>query len=167
VDPGDSSNSVLTAFRCKVIIGTIPIIRVCRWRGVGKYKRSKQRERILELLQRTGRHPTADWVYNELKEEFPNLSMGTVYRNLTVLMEQGLINKIDFGSTFDRFDANTGPHYHFICDQCGAIVDLELPVDPSLNDRVTDATPFTAQRHRIEFYGVCDRCRRSGDQKKE
>ena len=88
--------------------------------------------------------------------------MGTVYRNLSVLIDQGLIRKIDFGSTFDRFDANIGPHYHFVCEQCGAIVDLELPIDDSLNDRVNSATPHTAQRHRIEFYGLCDLCKVSG-----
>ena len=130
---------------------------------MGKYKRSRQRERILELLRSTGRHPTAEWVYRELKEEFPGLSLGTVYRNLSVLIDQGLINKIDFGSTFDRFDANTGQHYHFVCEQCGAIADLELPVDPSLNDRVNEATPFTARRHSIEFYGLCDRCTETAD----
>ena len=123
-----------------------------------RYRRSKQRERILELLQSTGAHPTADWVYSRLKEEFPDLSLGTVYRNLTVLLDQRLINKIEFGSTFDRFDANIGPHYHFVCELCGAIVDLDFPVDDSLNDRVNSTTPFTARRHRIEFYGVCDRC---------
>jgi Fur family transcriptional regulator, peroxide stress response regulator len=128
--------------------------------GQKRYNRSRQRERILELLRSTGRHPTADWVYNQLKDDFPNLSMGTVYRNLTILMEQGLVGKIDFGSTFDRFDANTGPHYHFICEECGSIIDLELPVDPALNERVNGATPFTARRHRIEFFGICDRCRR-------
>ena len=129
-----------------------------------RYNRSRQRERILELLRSTGRHPTADWVYNQLKDDFPNLSMGTVYRNLTILMEQGLVGKIDFGSTFDRFDANTGPHYHFICDECGSIIDLELPVDPGLNERVNGATPFTARRHRIEFFGLCDRCRRKKEE---
>jgi Fur family peroxide stress response transcriptional regulator len=126
----------------------------------GKYKRSRQRERILELLRSTGRHPTADWVYEQLKGEFPNLSMGTVYRNLKILMDQRLIKKIDFGSTFDRFDANIGPHYHFVCERCGAIIDLELPIDESLNQRVNGATPYAAHRHRIEFFGLCDRCGR-------
>lgn len=122
----------------------------------------------MELLRSTGRHPTADWIYNELRHEFPNLSMGTVYRNLNVLMEQGLVKKIDFGSTFDRFDANIGPHYHFICERCGAIIDLELPIDPSLDERVNAATPFTAHRHRIEFIGLCDRCRdESAESRKE
>jgi Fe2+ or Zn2+ uptake regulation protein len=110
-------------------------------------------------LRSTGRHPTADWVYERLKGEFPNLSLGTVYRNLNILMEQGLIRKIDFGSTFDRFDANTGPHYHFVCERCGSIIDLELPVDEALNNRVNRVTPYTARRHRIEFFGICDRCR--------
>ena len=124
----------------------------------GKYKRSRQRERILELLRSTGRHPTADWIYDQLKKEFPNLSMGTVYRNLNILLEQRLVRKIDFGSTFDRFDANVMQHYHFVCEGCGAIIDLELPIDASLNGRVNAATPFRAHSHRIEFYGLCDRC---------
>jgi Fur family peroxide stress response transcriptional regulator len=115
------------------------------------------------LLQNTGRHPTAEWIYDQLKGEFPSLSMGTVYRNLSVLIEQGLIKKIDFGSTFDRFDANTGPHYHFICECCGSIIDLELPIDEALNEQVNRTTPFTAHRHRIEFFGVCDRCQRKGE----
>lgn len=97
-----------------------------------------------------------------MKGEFPNLSMGTVYRNLHILIAQGLIKKIDFGSTFDRFDANVGPHYHFICERCGSIIDLELPIDESLNERVSRATPFAAHRHRIEFFGICDRCQGRG-----
>lgn len=123
------------------------------------YKRSRQRERILEILRETDVHPTADWIYQRLKDEFPNLSMGTVYRNLQVLMEQGLATKIDFGSTFDRYEAKVMPHYHFVCDECGAIVDLEMPVDHELNDRARAATSFAVRRHRIEFFGICDRCR--------
>lgn len=87
-----------------------------------------------------------------------------MYRNLNVLIDLGLIKKIDFGSTFDRFDANVGPHYHFVCERCGAIIDLELPIDPSLDERVNETTPFTAHRHRIEFFGLCDQCRRAEDQ---
>jgi Fur family peroxide stress response transcriptional regulator len=117
---------------------------------------------MLEVLRSTGTHPTADWLYNQLKDEFPNLSMGTVYRNLTILTGQGLIKKIDFGSTYDRFDANTGAHYHFICERCGAIIDLGLPVDEALNERVNRGTRFHAKRHRIEFFGVCDRCQPGG-----
>ncbi|MGQ9631710.1 MAG: Fur family transcriptional regulator [bacterium] len=123
-----------------------------------RFRRSRQRERILEILRSTEIHPTANWIYDRLREEFPDLSMGTVYRNLNVLLEQGSIQRIDFGSTFDRFDANASPHYHFICEQCGGIFDLKLPVDDGLNDRVNRSTNFKATRHRIEFLGLCDRC---------
>jgi len=128
----------------------------------GKYKRSQQREQILGLLQNTGKHPSADWIYSHLKDDFPNLSMGTVYRNLNILIEQGLVKKIDFGSTFDRFEANIAPHYHFICESCGSIIDLDLPIDESLNEHVQNETPYLVSRHKIEYFGICDRCRVSG-----
>jgi Fur family peroxide stress response transcriptional regulator len=112
-------------------------------------------------LQSTGTHPSADWIYDHLKRDFPNLSMGTVYRNLSILMDQGLVKKIDFGSTFDRFDANTGPHYHFLCERCGSIADLEMEIDATLDERVNRITPYSVKRHRIEFYGLCDRCQRN------
>ncbi len=97
--------------------------------GRGPYRRSRQRERILELLQATGAHPTADWLYGRLRREFPRLSMGTVYRNIGILIEQGRLSRIAFGSTFDRLDANLQPHYHFLCERCDAIIDLDLPVE--------------------------------------
>jgi Fur family peroxide stress response transcriptional regulator len=124
----------------------------------GPYRRSRQRDRILDLLRGSASHPTANWLYGKLREEFPDLSMGTVYRNLTVLMEQGLIKRIDFGSTFDRFDANAKPHYHFICDVCGEITDLELAIDESLNERVNRTSKHRARRHDIQFRGVCAKC---------
>ena len=126
----------------------------------GRYRTSRQRERILELLRSTGTHPTATWLYDRLKEEFPGLSMGTIYRNLHILQEQGLAGRIDFGSTFDRFDANMEPHYHFVCERCGAIVDLDLPPEDELETRVERRTGFQVSRHRVEFYGVCAACLR-------
>ena len=123
-----------------------------------KYKLSKQRERIYAELVKTANHPNAIWIYEQLKDEFPDLSMGTVYRNLNILIEQGLINKIDFGSTFDRYDANIQPHYHFICERCGSITDLPMPIDNELNKKLEQKTGFKAERHRIEFYGLCNTC---------
>ncbi|MBN1290766.1 MAG: transcriptional repressor [Candidatus Latescibacteria bacterium] len=124
-----------------------------------KIRKSKQRNRILEILKNTTIHPTAGWIYNTLKNEFPDLSMGTVYRNLNILLEQGLIKKIDFGSTFDRFEAYTEPHYHFICENCNAIIDLDFPFDYNLNLKIKEKTGLTATKHRIEFFGMCPRCR--------
>ena len=84
--------------------------------------------------------------------------MGTVYRNLNILIEQGLINKIEFGSTFDRYDANIEPHYHFICERCGSIKDLPMPIDNELNEKLERETGLKAKKHRIEYYGLCDKC---------
>ncbi len=120
---------------------------------------SRQRERILALLQTTGSHPTADWLYARLKPEFPRLSLGTVYRNLTILSTQGLVQKIHAGSTFDRFEARIPPHYHLVCSRCGSISDLEMPVDRKLEDRAGRMTDFQIQGHRLEFYGLCASCR--------
>lgn len=129
------------------------------------YKRSRQRERVLELLRGADSHPTALWLYDKLRKEFPDLSMGTVYRNLRILTEQGLIGKIDFGSTFDRYDAIVSPHYHFICDRCGTITDLAIPVDERLNERVSNFSGHRARRHRIEFFGICESCAAKNDNK--
>jgi Fur family peroxide stress response transcriptional regulator len=127
--------------------------------GEIKYKRSRQRDRILALLRGTTIHPTAGWIYDQLKSEFKGLSMGTVYRNLTILVEQGLVTRMEYGSTFDRFDGNASPHYHFICEKCGSVLDLPLPVDSALNKKVDAATGYQTKSHRLEFYGICDRCR--------
>jgi Fur family peroxide stress response transcriptional regulator len=126
------------------------------------YRHSRQRERILELLRSTDAHPTANWVYAGLRREFPNLSMGTVYRNIGILAEQGLISRIDFGSTFDRLDANVTAHYHFICEQCGSITDLDLPVEQRFNRATVAGRGFRVRRHDIEFYGLCPQCTAKG-----
>ncbi len=121
-------------------------------------RNSRQRERILALLKETTSHPTADWIYAQLKPEFPSLSLGTVYRNLTILAEQGLVKKIQSGSTFDRFEARINHHYHLICTQCDTISDLELPIYKEINDRASRMTDFQIQDHRIDFYGLCSSC---------
>ncbi len=123
-----------------------------------RYRTSPQRERILELLRNTDIHPTADWVYEQLKKEFPKLSLGTVYRNIRILVQEGLLQRIPAGSTFDRFDGNLKTHYHVICDQCGKIVDLDIPVDETLEKKVRQCTDFTILRHRVEFHGICPEC---------
>ncbi|MBP7602971.1 MAG: transcriptional repressor [Spirochaetes bacterium] len=123
-----------------------------------RYKRSRQREKILELLQGTKSHPSADWIYERLKKDFKNLSMGTVYRNLGILIDQGFVRKIDFGSTFDRFDANVTRHYHFVCERCGSISDVEMPFDQALNRKAARMGNLDVRDHRIEFFGICGRC---------
>ena len=82
-------------------------------------KRSKQRESIKKFLISRYDHPTAETVYMNIKEEFPNISLGTVYRNLSLLADIGEIQKLSTGIGPDRVDGNPKPHYHFICKECG------------------------------------------------
>ena len=129
-----------------------------------KYKRSKQRDRILELLRETEVHPTADWLYQKLKDEFPSLSVGTVYRNLTILQEQNLIQKLPFGSTHDRYEAKKVPHYHLVCENCGCVQDFEMPLYSEINQQAQEMSSFNISSHRIDFFGLCENCQKNKDQ---
>jgi len=122
------------------------------------YKRSKQREEILKVLMGTKCHPTADWIFACVKRKFPHLSLGTVYRNLNILKEQGKIQELSFGSTFDRFDGNPQPHYHFICEKCGRVFDVDLPLEDHLNKKAERILHFKVNYHRLEFFGKCGNC---------
>jgi Fur family transcriptional regulator, peroxide stress response regulator len=122
-------------------------------------RKSRQRNLILEVLRQTASHPTAKWIYDRARKQLPELSLGTVYRNLALLVKQGLANKLDFGSNFDRYDARTVPHHHFVCEKCGSVSDLDLPVDVSLTRKLRKATGLDATRHEIRLYGLCERCK--------
>ena len=124
----------------------------------GRYRHSKQRARILDLLHHTKSHPTAIMIFEELRREIPSLSLGNVYRNLNILVEQGLIRELKMGSTYDRFDGVVSPHYHFICERCGEISDLDMPHNEALNDKVRTLTKGQVNYHRLEFYGSCAKC---------
>lgn len=124
----------------------------------GQYRHSKQRARILDLLHHTKSHPTAIMIFEELRREIPSLSLGNVYRNLNILVAQGLIRELKMGSTYDRYDGTVEPHYHFICETCGEISDLELPHDAALNGKVQKLTKGRVNYHRLEFYGTCAKC---------
>ena len=89
-------------------------------------KYSKQREAIKSFLACRLDHPTADTIYSALREEYPNLSLGTVYRNLSLLSDLGEITKITTGEGPDRFDGNTSRHHHFICTCCHQVNDLDM-----------------------------------------
>lgn len=125
---------------------------------------TKQRKTILEVLKNTDIHPTADWIYEQVKKEIPNISLGTVYRNLNVLEEMGEIMVLDYGSTYSRYDGTPDNHYHFKCEQCGQVFDLEMDILDNLNDRVEQETEFKIDYHRLEFYGLCPECRSKQEQ---
>ncbi len=125
---------------------------------LNKYRKSKQRQKILGLLKSTTKHPTASWIYEKLKPEFPSLSLGNVYRNLKILVELGCVQELKFGSTFDRYDGNVNPHYHLICENCGQIKDIEMRQETALDRKVEELTDFRVRNHRLEFFGLCEAC---------
>jgi Fur family transcriptional regulator, peroxide stress response regulator len=124
------------------------------------YRKSKQRDQLLKLLHSTDLHPTADWLYDKMKKKFPRLSLGTVYRNLGILIEQGLVRKLHYGSTFDRFEARVVPHCHLICECCGRISDFEMPLHADLNMEASARTDFAIAYHKIDFFGQCATCQK-------
>lgn len=87
-------------------------------------RRSAKRDAMLSLLRGTRCHPSADWVYQQLRPQYPGLSLGTVYRNLNQLCGQGAIRRVGTVNGQERYDGEMSPHSHFICDHCGAILDL-------------------------------------------
>jgi len=124
-------------------------------------KYSRQRAAILSYLQSRKDHPTAEAVYSSVKDEFPNISLGTVYRNLNQLAAAGMIAKHSFGTLgIDRFDYNISPHYHFICNCCNAVLDLPLENDafPTIEAQASIGFDGLIQEHRLYFCGICKNC---------
>lgn len=124
-------------------------------------KFSRQRESIRAYLAHTKEHPTADTVYMHIREIYPNISLGTVYRNLNLLVEQGEIIKISQCSDSDRFDGNTNPHYHFLCLKCGCVQDLMLKPESLEHIDVVANAGFNGniKGHTAIFYGECSKCK--------
>ena len=122
-------------------------------------KYSRQRESIKSCLMNRCDHPTADALYTTLREQFPNISLGTVYRNLNLLVDLGEIKKIPSGDGIDHFDYDTSPHYHFVCRQCGCIRDLPMPVSETLEQEAAAFVGGTIEDHSLIFRGVCSSCR--------
>jgi Fe2+ or Zn2+ uptake regulation protein len=123
-----------------------------------KYRMTKQKRVILDVLKNTKSHPTADWVYDKVKKKIPNISLGTVYRNLNILKNQGEILELSFGKGFSRFDGNSANHYHFTCEHCGRILDIDGEWPSSFQEEVSKSMGVTIARHRLEFYGSCQDC---------
>lgn len=120
-------------------------------------KHSKQREAIMAFLKTRYDHPTADTVYMNIRQEFPNISLGTVYRNLSLLADLGEIQKLTPGQGPDRFDANVHHHYHFICKTCGQVMDMDMEnLDlEAVHDIASKKFGGHIDGHVTYFYGTC------------
>lgn len=123
-------------------------------------KYSRQREAIKNFLMTRKDHPTADVVYSSVRNDFPNISLGTVYRNLTLLADIGEIDRLRLGDGVDHFDADTHPHFHFVCTECGSVIDLEmesLSELDALSGREIGGNRISGNF--TYFYGTCNNCR--------
>lgn len=121
-------------------------------------KYSRQREAIKEYLAHTKEHPTADVVYMNIRNTYPNISLGTVYRNLNFLAEQGEILKINCRDGSDRFDGNPMLHYHFLCNECGKVLDLNMESIEHINVIANAGFNGRINGHTTFFYGLCPKC---------
>ena len=124
-------------------------------------KHFRKRDAILQCVRSTDAHPSADWVFEHVKEQMPDISLATVYRNLSLFKEQGLITSLGTVKGVERFDGNTEPHVHFICTQCGDVQDLpEISVPEELNSAVAQSSGGRVDNCQLSFTGICGECRK-------
>ena len=122
-------------------------------------KHFRKRSAILDCLRGTTAHPSAEMVHKMLQEAHPDISLATVYRNLSLFKSQGLITSVATVRGIERFDANTAPHVHFICSGCDAVMDLhQIEVPLALGEQCTDCRIDSCQ---LTFHGLCGNCRNS------
>lgn len=122
-------------------------------------KQFKKRNAILSCLQQTDTHPSAEMVHEMLHEEHPDISLATVYRNLSLFKNQGLIISVATVRGVERFDANTDPHVHFICSGCDAVIDLpEVEVPQALSSKAEACRGCRVSSCQLTFTGLCSNC---------
>ena len=122
-------------------------------------KHSAKRDELYRLICSTKTHPNAEWIYNQAKPAIPDLSLATVYRNLALFRSQGLIDCVATVKGQERYDANTVPHTHFICELCGAVTDIETAsLSPDIVRRVEEEYPLEISSVSLNFSGTCREC---------
>jgi Fur family peroxide stress response transcriptional regulator len=120
---------------------------------------SRKREAILAKICSTNNHPTADWVYQELKPEHPDLSLATVYRNIALFKEEGDVVSVGTVNGQERFDGNTHPHGHFVCQHCQTVIDIDTQTNqPEITAYLEDTRRYQVERVYITAYGRCETC---------
>lgn len=124
-----------------------------------KRKNSIKRQAILDALHGTKEHPTAEMLYNELKPEISDLSLGTVYRNLSMFCDEGIAQALGKVNGKERFDGRTDVHSHFVCKCCGRVLDVDLPAEmDTMYTGLKTAYGYIPERYTLSFTGLCDRC---------
>ena len=128
-----------------------------------KRRKSAQRDRVYQLIASSSLHPTAQWLLAQMKREFPAINESNLYRNIHILIEEGKIIARDIGDGVEHYDANTTAHYHFICERCGMISDIEIAIDTHVEQEMQKHIPHTIGSHTINFYGICEDCQKTID----
>jgi Fur family peroxide stress response transcriptional regulator len=121
-------------------------------------KHSKKRDEILRVLRETSSHPSAQWIYDSLRPEMPGLSLGTVYRNLSLFCEEGSALRVGVVNGEERFDAITTPHPHIVCTECNKVFDLPFPEEYLLQNLIGHVHDYAIDYRRTVFYGICSEC---------
>jgi len=123
-------------------------------------KKSKQRDTIFNTLCQLKTHPTAEELYDLVKERIPRLSLATVYRNLELLAEMGYVQKLDTGGRQKRFDGDPSGHYHVVCIVCGKVSDIDMQNDMNFFDAILDKKGYDIFAQKIQFQGICPQCQK-------
>lgn len=118
-----------------------------------------QRELVLSAVREMGCHATADEVFNRIADEYPSISKGTVYRNLTILSDEGSIRRVRIPGAADRFDHTLKNHYHVQCVKCGGVFDVDMDAISDMKGRIKDSHGFEFLEFDIVFKGICPECR--------
>ena len=122
-------------------------------------KNFRKRNAILTYLRGTNAHPSAETIYTDLKQQIPDLSMATVYRNLTKFRQEGMVQCVATVKGVERYDGNTDPHVHFICRHCTAVIDLhEMQIPPQLIEQAASITGGKVDLCSLSFTGLCRDC---------
>ena len=127
-----------------------------------KYKITPQRLAILKILSTSAGHPSVEKIYERLKNDFPTMSLATVYKNISIVKDIGEVLELSFGDESNRYDGNNpSPHPHVICTRCKKIIDPELEGLKDFSDEIVRKTGFWVSSHRIDFFGLCPDCQNS------
>ena len=123
------------------------------------HKNFRKRNAILTCLRETDSHPSAEMVHEMLQQEHPDISLATVYRNLTHFKNQGQITSVATVKGVERFDANTEPHVHFICSNCDAVIDLhQIEMPRSLDEKISSTAGCKVESCQLTYVGLCGSC---------
>jgi Fe2+ or Zn2+ uptake regulation protein len=122
-------------------------------------RQTRQRRLVYEAVASTDAHPSAEWVYERVRREMPRVSLGTVYRNLQLLVAEGRLKAWSRGRA-TRYDADVRPHDHFVCRSCGLLLDIETAPEAISSEKRLRAGGHRIDSRILEFIGVCRDCRR-------